>query len=220
LYAGVEVGIVLIDPDPGLRESLEGSLPGERLVVMEDPAVVTNEGIAGGDNAATALRALGGHGRLVWNVARWEDGAAPGSASPWQLLPPWAGLAAVQLLIAAAGAALWRGRRMGRLVPDELPVSVPASQTTMGLGGLYRRSRAVGHAAAALRAGAAARLGASLGLGPATPPATLVAGIAQASGRPEPGVRELVYGPPPRSNSALAALAQALDQLEEEVLSR
>ncbi|MDR2347068.1 MAG: hypothetical protein LBD90_00305, partial [Bifidobacteriaceae bacterium] len=185
---------------------------------MENPAVFTNQGVLEGDNAATVLRVLGAEPRLVWNLAAWEGEGGEGGV--WQLLPPWAPLAAVQLLIAAAGAALWRGRRMGRLVPDRLPVTVPASQVTIGLGGLYRRTRAMGHAAAGLRAGAASRIGAALGLGPATPPATLVARIAQASGRPEVAVRDLLYGAAPRSNGQLAALARALDQLNKEVLSR
>ncbi|MDR2347958.1 MAG: DUF4350 domain-containing protein, partial [Bifidobacteriaceae bacterium] len=161
LYASVEVGIVLISPDPTLLAHLEATIGGERLVVMADAAVFTNQGVLEGDNAATALRVLGAEPRLIWNLAAWEGEGGQGDL--WQLLPPWAKLAGAQLLIAAAAAALWRGRRMGRLVPDALPVTVPASQITVGLGGLYRRTRALGHAAAGLRAGAASRIGAALG---------------------------------------------------------
>jgi hypothetical protein len=218
LYATAECDVVLIEPDPYLREYLESSIPEERLRVYEDAEVFTNGGITDGDRAATALRALGGHRRLVWNVAGWEDDSGTPTGM-WGLLPPWAELATLQLVIAAAGAALWRGRRMGRIVPDELPVTVPASEVTVGLGRLYRRSQAVGHAAAALRAGAATRAGAALGLGWSSEPATLVAGIAQATSRPEANVRELLYGPAPVSAGQLAALARDLDQLEKEVLS-
>ncbi|MDR1633761.1 MAG: DUF4350 domain-containing protein [Bifidobacteriaceae bacterium] len=216
LYGEADCGIVLIDPDAQLRQHLEEALPSERLAVFEDPDVFTNAGIVKSDNAATALRALGQHRRLVWNVARWEEEAASGGT--WQLLPPWAPVVTVQLVIAAAGAALWRGRRMGRIVPDELPVTVPAAEVTVGLGGLYRRSRAQGHAAAALRAGTASRLGAALGLGPGATPATLVAEIARAAERSEHDVRDLLYGPAPSSAGRLTTLAGALDQLEKEVL--
>jgi hypothetical protein len=219
-YAQADCDIVLIDPDPKLRDHLEAAIVENRLTVVEDPDVFANAGIVEGDNAATALRTLGAHRRLVWSVASWEEDDAGGAGGVWQLLPPWAGLVAVQLLIAAAGAAVWRGRRMGRLAPDELPVSVPASQITTGLGQLYRRGRALGHAGAALRGGTAARIGGGLGLGPATAPATLVARVARALGRAEPPIRELLYGPPPRSAAELTALARALDELEQEVAGR
>jgi hypothetical protein len=216
LYGSADGLIVLIDPSPELLEYLEGGTAADRLTVLADPAIVSNEGIVEGDNAAVALKTLGARGRVIWNVAQWEEENT--GASAWQLLPPWAKFVAAQLLVAVAGAALWRGRRMGRLTADELPVTVPASAITVGLGGLYRRAGAAGHAAAALRAGSASRMGLVLGLGPATEPATLVAGIARSTGRPEIAVRELVYGPAPRSSSQLAALAKALDQLEKEVL--
>jgi hypothetical protein len=220
LYAQVDCAVVLIAPDPALRQSLERELPADRLTVAENAAVFTNGGVLAGDNAATALRTLGAHPRLIWNVARWEDDHGvnlEAGGSIWRLLPPWAPAVAVQLGVAATGAALWRGRRFGRVVPEELPVTVPASQITTGLGVLYRRRRAFGHAAAALRAGAAARAGARLGLGWTTEPATLVAAIARAIGQAEGEVRALLYGPAPRSASQLAALAQALDKLEKEV---
>ncbi|MDR2338641.1 MAG: hypothetical protein LBF40_00655, partial [Deltaproteobacteria bacterium] len=219
LYAKVETEVVLIAPDLGLRDRLERELAPGQLTVVDDPEVFTNGGVTDGDNADQALRLLGGQRRLIWQIARRED-AEGASADIWALLPPWADLVAVQLLIAAGGAALWRGRRMGRLAPDELPVSVPASEVTEGLGRLYGRARAAGHAAAALRAGAAARLAAALGLGEAAPPATLVAGIARAQGRDQAAISDLLYGPPPGSASQLAALAQALDQVEKEVLSQ
>ncbi|MDR2378990.1 MAG: DUF4350 domain-containing protein, partial [Bifidobacteriaceae bacterium] len=218
LYAQADCAVVLIDPDPELRERLSQAIDADRLTVIEDQAVVTNAGIVEGDNAARALKALGGHRRLVWSLARPEDDQAAG-ADLWQFLPPWARFAAIQLVIAAAAAALWRGRRMGRLVAEELPVAVPASEITTGLGRLYRRSQAFGHAAAALRAGAAARIGPVLGLGPASAPATLVAGAARAAGRAEPAVEKLFYGPAPRSARELTELAAALEQLEREVFA-
>ncbi|MDR3360074.1 MAG: DUF4350 domain-containing protein [Bifidobacteriaceae bacterium] len=218
LYSQVSCDVVLISPDPALLDRLEGTMPAGRLAVEADGWVFANEEILEDDNAATALRTLGQNPRLIWNMARYEDEVGD-QASLWGLLPPWAKLVAVQLVIAAGGAALWRGRRMGRPVPEELPVSVPASQTTVGLGRLYGRSRALGHAAAALRATSAARLAPPLGLGPSAAPATLVAAIAEAAGRSPSEVSELLYGPPPSGGGQLVALAKALDELEKDVES-
>jgi hypothetical protein len=219
LYSQVNCDVVLIAPDADLVSYLEGTLPPERLTSQLDATIFTNGQITESDNAATAIATLGQHPKLIWNLARFEDSGGK-QADVWGLLPPWAKLVAVQLAVAVVGAALWRGRRMGRPVPEELPVTVPASQITVGLGRLYGRSRALGHAAAALRAASAARLAAPLGLGPAVAPATLVAAVAEAARRAPANVSELLYGPPPNGGGQLVALAKALDELEKEVLSQ
>src|SRR5206468_2825944 len=47
----------------------------------------------------------------------------------------------VQLLVAFVAAALWRGRRLGRPVPEEPPVEVPASELVLAVGALRQRGR-------------------------------------------------------------------------------
>src|SRR4029079_9085813 len=83
---------------------------------------------------------------------------------PGELLPPVVPILALQRLLVVVVTAIWRGRRLGRLVTEKLPVVVRAGETTRGRGRLYRRGRSHGHAAAALRAGTAARSAARLGL--------------------------------------------------------
>ncbi|MDR2381687.1 MAG: DUF4350 domain-containing protein [Bifidobacteriaceae bacterium] len=216
LYAKVKCAVVLIEPSPLLSEHLQEELSLDQLSIIVDGAMVTNSRITRSRNAAEALRLLGQHRTLIWNMASYEDEQG-GQANLWDMLPPWARIVALQLVIAVAGAAAWRGRRMGRVVPDELPVTVPASQLTVGLGHLYGRARALGHAAAALRAGAASRIGTALGLPTSAEPATLVAGTARATNRTGPEISHLLYGPAPGSGAELAALAKALDQLVEGV---
>jgi hypothetical protein len=123
----------------------------------------------------------------------------------------------LQLLLVAAVAALWRGRRMGRLVTEPMPVVVRATEATRGRGRLYRRARAHGHAAAALRAGAATRCAHRLGLAASTPARQLIDAVALATGRSTHEVADLFYGPPPTDDSALATLARNLDDIESEV---
>ena len=71
-----------------------------------------------------------------------------------------------QLCLAVVLLALWKGRRIGPLVAEELPVVVRASETVEGRGRLYRSRRARDRAADALRTATLQRLLPRLGLGP------------------------------------------------------
>lgn len=190
-----------------------------RVTVLADAAPVTNEALDEQGHAALTLRMLGRTPHLVWYVPSWDDDAGPADddESPGSTMPPWTGPLALQLLVVAAVAALWRGRRFGRLVAEPLPVVVRAGETTRGRGRLYRRARAHGHAAAALRAGAATRVAHRLGLQRSAPAEQLIDAVARATGRPADEVAALLYGPPPTDDAGLARLARDLDHLESEV---
>ena len=192
---------------------------GRRIVALSDMAPLTNQHLAEQGNAALVLRALGRHERLVWYIPSLDDVGTGGEteAAPAQLLPPVVPLLALQLLLVVAVVALWRGRRLGRLVTENLPVVVRAGETTRGRGRLYRRGRSYGHAAAALRAGTAARSAGRLGLPRSAPAPLVVDAIARAAGRRPADVEALLYGPPPTDDRGLARLARDLDHLESEV---
>lgn len=194
---------------------------GERRVTAFDDALFTNERLADHGHAALALRALGRHEHLVWYIP--APVGLGGDPNPFagpsftELLPPWATLAGLQLLLAVAAAAVWRGRRLGRLVTEPLPVTVRSAEATVGRGRLYRAARSYGHAAAGLRAGTAARAAARLGLPRSAPAPHVIDAVAAATGRPAQEVAALLYGPPPTDDAGLLALARQLDELESEV---
>ena len=122
-------------------------------------------------------------------------------------------------LVAAAVVAtmLWRGRRLGPLVVEPLPVVVKAVESTQGRGRLYRRVRDRAHAAGILRAATARRLTAHLRLPPGTSTGTLVAAVAKASGRDHGSVADLLITRPVPDDTALTRLADDLAALEREV---
>lgn len=66
--------------------------------------------------------------------------------------------ALLQLAFAAVLAAVWRARRLGPLVPEKLPVTVPAAETTEGHARLYEQAHARDRAAAVLRSATRTRL--------------------------------------------------------------
>lgn len=203
------------DPTVGTYLVIDGP---RRVVALGDPSVLTNAELAREGNAALALRMLGRHERLIWYVPSSSDFGEPASGpSLRDLLPPWAGAVGLQLLLVAAAAGVWRGRRLGRLVTEPLPVTVRAAETTRGRGRLYRRSRSYGHAAAALRAGVATRSAARVGLPRSAGAPAVIDALARASGWRTDDVAALLYGPPPTDDPGLEQLARRLDDLESEV---
>ncbi|WP_435736674.1 DUF4350 domain-containing protein [Cellulosimicrobium sp. PMB13] len=192
---------------------------GDRTVRAVDTAsVLRNDTVPEDGNAALALWTLGAEERLVWLVPDpFDTSLTGGDEQPALALPPWTGVVALQLLVLVVVVALWRGRRLGPLVTEDLPVVVRAAETTRGRGRLYRRAGSRGHAAAGLRASAADRLAGRLGLPRSADAASLVDAVARATGRPPDQLAHLLYGPPPADDAALLELARHLDQIESEV---
>ena len=183
---------------------------------LADARVMSNEHLALDGNAALTLRMLGHHEDLVWYLpSALDESAGIDDAVP--AVPVTAQLVLVMLAVAAAVLALARGRALGPVVTEVMPVVVRSAETTRGRGRLYRRSRAYDHAAAALRAGTASRLARHLGLPRSADADSLVGAVARATGRDPAEVGALLYGPPPTGDAALLALSATLDTLESEV---
>ncbi|MEJ5914112.1 DUF4350 domain-containing protein [Pseudokineococcus sp. 1T1Z-3] len=212
---------VVVEPAGAAAGERATAGPG-RVVVLGQPEVLTNERVSADGNAALALRTLGARDTLVWYLPDPLDPALAGDdATPLAALVPPGLVRSVYVLGAAVLVLLlWRGRRLGRLVPERLPVLVRAAETVEGRARLYRASGAREHAAATLRAASLARLAERLGVPVAAGAAAtdaVVDAAAAASGRPVREVADLYRSPAPRDDEALVALAAALDALEKEV---
>ncbi|WP_086661760.1 DUF4350 domain-containing protein [Lentzea kentuckyensis] len=175
-------------------------------------AIFTNRDIDAEGNAALALSLLGQHERLVWYLPSAADKSRQKSLS--DLIPAGWKFGALQLGLAAVVIALWRARRLGRVVPEPLPVVVRAAETVEGRARLYRRSHAAGHAASVLRQATRDRLAPLLGLPVGEDPSFE---IARRTSRSEGDVRTLLYSQDPVDDRGLVALAFELDALEDEV---
>ncbi len=195
------------------------AVPEAKLVLLGSSGLFTNAHLATEGDAALAIGLLGRSRTLVWLVpaaGRGAFGVRP-VASPDDLLPGWVRSGRLQLLVALGVLALWRARRLGRVVPEPLPVVVRAAETAEGRGRLYRASGARGTAADSLRAGARDRLGPRVGAGRNATPGALCALTAARTGRPATELERLLYGPPPADDAALVRLADDLDALIREV---
>ena len=85
---------------------------------------------------SASATAWSGTSPTVADVAAGDDGPPAAPARP--------GVAAARAVAARLGGArplLWRGRRLGRLVVEPLPVVVQAVESTESRGRLYRRAR-------------------------------------------------------------------------------
>ncbi|MFD7096150.1 DUF4350 domain-containing protein [Streptomyces xanthophaeus] len=197
---------------------------GGDTVVLGSESILLNENLAQEGNASLALQLLGSHPDLVWYLPTLSDTdpdatSADEDKSLFDLVPAGWSWALLQLFVAAVLAALWRARRLGPLVTENLPVVIRASEATEGRARLYRKAGARDRAATVLRAAARERLAALVGVpqSQAHDPAALVPAV---SARLPDGSRDttaLLFGPTPSDDAALVALADHLDALEREV---
>ncbi|MFB7474165.1 DUF4350 domain-containing protein [Kitasatospora sp. NPDC056184] len=195
---------------------------GTDVVVLGSGDFLTNELLKKDGNAALGLGLLGAQPHVAWHLPDYTAPVAEGGRKSFQDFIPegwtWAGY---QLAVAVVLAALWRARRLGPVVSENLPVVVRASETTEGRARLYRRANARGRAADVLRRATAHRVAPALGVpsvAGAPDPTALCAAVADRLPERSAGdVRALLYGPPPTDDAALLRLADDLDALERQV---
>ncbi|MFD0414797.1 DUF4350 domain-containing protein [Streptomyces sp. NPDC127108] len=208
-------------PEDTARNTPEKSPARGDTVVLGAPDILHNDRLDKHGNASLALQLLGSRPHLVWYLPSLSDDAVDDTAddSFFDLIPSGWLWGTLQLTLAAVLAALWRGRRLGPLVPEKLPVAIRASETAEGRARLYRKADARDRAAAALRSATRTRLAPLVGVPTArahTPEALLPA-LTSRLRTPGQDLLPLLFGPPPGDDAGLIALADQLDALESEV---
>lgn len=188
---------------------------GRTVTIVGSASFMMNGGLLKEGNAALAMNLAGTHPRMVWFAPqRNEDADSGGGQAVTDLIPTQVTWVVWQLVLAVLLLALWKGRRIGPLVAERLPVVVRASETVEGRGRLYRSRRARDRAAEALRASALQRMLPRLGLGPTAEPFTVTAAIATRSGLNPVAVTHTLHGPTPATDAELVTLAAELDDME------
>ncbi|MFF5723008.1 DUF4350 domain-containing protein [[Kitasatospora] papulosa] len=238
-YATDAPGATACYPDDELASLLV--LPGRGAgdtVLLGSPDILHNERLDQQGNASLGLQLLGSRPHLVWYLPSLDDPSAAeggnggtdsrdgaggeeagGQSDFISLVPPGWLWGTLQLALAAVLAAVWRGRRFGPLVTEQLPVAIRASESTEGRARLYRRADARDRAAAALRAGTRNRISPLLGVSArdADSPAVLLPAVAARLSTPDSAPYALLFGPAPADDAALVLLTDQLDALEREV---
>lgn len=206
----------------GMTRCYDGALirfreDGRAITAVGNTDFMTNGGLLQAGNAALAMNLAGDRPRLIWYAPHQVEGESSARSSLFELIPPNVIWIVGQLALVVLLVAVWKGRRPGPLVAEELPVVVRASETVEGRGRLYRSRRARDRAATALRTAAVARLLPRLGLGAGASPAAVVTSAAQRIGSDPAFVSYHLFGPPPTTDHDLLQLARALDDIERQV---
>jgi hypothetical protein len=190
---------------------------GRTVTVVGSADFMMNSELLKEGNAALAMNLAGTRPRLIWYAPQHAEGEKTSSSDVFDLIPDKVNWIFWQLAIVVLLAALWRGRRLGPLVAEKLPVVVRASETVEGRGRLYRSHRARDRAADALRTATLQRMLPRLGLAAnAGPPAVIAAVSARCNKSPE-ALHHLLFGPPPSSDEDLVNLSRELDDFERQV---
>ncbi|PKW27289.1 DUF4350 domain-containing protein [Phycicoccus duodecadis] len=188
------------------------------MTLVGFPDAATNRYVTDSANAGLLVRLLGASPRLVWYHPGIEDATDnPSQRDEGSVWPEWAGPALVLAGLAFVAFAVSRGRRLGRLVPEPLPVVVRATETTESRAELYRVADDRARAARILRHATLARLSRRLGLAPGAPLDALVDAVARATTMPPAQVDALLRDGPAPDEAGLVSLAQQLAHLEEKV---
>ncbi len=193
---------------------------GATITLLGLTEVLMNGEITKAGNAALALNLLGAHDTLVWYIPTVDDLSDQAPQSIADLTPAWVTPAAIMLLLAALGAVLWRIRRVGPLVVENLPVVVRASETMEGRARLYERSNSRLHALDALRVGTVTRLATTCGLSRTASVGEVVDAVAALTGRDRTAVADILIDHAPSSDAELVHLSDQLLRLETDAAER
>lgn len=216
LYDG---GTVCFSP-PGSTAGLLARTDDGGLTVLGSTALLNNGGLADHGHASLALRTLGSSGDLVWYLPGLGDAAAADSTQTLDdLAPDWVAFLGPWLVFVAVLAVIWRGRRLGPLVFEPLPVVVKALETAEGRARLYQDSHALDRARDSLRAGTLVRLAHALRAGSEATADDVVQAAARHLGRPVTDINGLILESPSTA-ARLVQWSQELDKLENEVRTR
>ncbi|GLX98488.1 DUF4350 domain-containing protein [Herbidospora sp. NBRC 101105] len=222
---GLRAAVLAGDALVGGSTFTDATCYGGTVAVVGDTTLVasgsflTNGRLAENGNAALAMNLAGTHQRVTWFAPRAPLGAPEGGEkSIEQLIPANVGWFTWALVLAVLLTALWRGRRLGPVVEERLPVVVRAAETVEGRGRLYRARAARDRAALALREAALARMTPRLGLTATAGENEIVTAVAARTGQDDGQVRRTLYGDAPGGDAALVALARDLDTIERQVL--
>lgn len=205
------------EAEGGLYAVVHTRTRGADVTIVGISPAFTNGEILDAGNAAFALNLLGEHETLIWyrpDLSELESGEIPTAAN---LTPPWVTPLVLLLLLLGLAAAIWRGRRVGPLVTERLPVVVRANETMEGRARLYERAGSREHALDSLRIGAIARLALLCGLPKRATVDEVIDAVAALTGRNRDQLSDLLIDRIPMNDGSLVDRSDDLLLLEAEV---
>ncbi len=195
-----------------LRSSGEGT-----VAALGGAAALVNGAIGQADNAVLAAALLAPRDGTTVAFLR-PPPPGEGEAGLLDLVAPDVKQAVLQLAVAFVLFALWRARRLGRPVEEELPVELAGSELVAATGNLLQQAHRRDQAAALLRRRLTAELGERLGTGPGTAPEVVAEAAARRTGMPTERLLAVLAGGPVADDAALVELAHTIEAIRQEVV--
>lgn len=189
---------------------------GLTLTALGATEALSNGEILNEGNAALGLNLLGSTDTLIWYIPSADDFITDVKTLD-ELSPEWVQPVTLTLILVAIAAILWRGRRLGPLIVENLPVTIKASETMQGRARLYEKANARLHTLDSLRIGTIARLAALCGLPVLATVDEVVSTAAAIAGQDPQSVRRLLVDAHPQSDRDLVRLSDELLTLEQTV---
>ncbi len=188
-------------------------------VIVGFASALTNRYITEEANAATGLRLLGSTDELIWVIPGISDAGDQPPQSLLDVLPEAVVPATALGLVALFLLTLVRGRRLGKVTTEPLPVVIHAIETTTSRGRLYQEAKDRQRALASLQLAARRRLASRLGLSKGSTPEELVQAVAHATGRHTQEIHRLLVDPTVNNDATLVQIARDMRSLEDGIVT-
>lgn len=174
-----------------------------------------NKNLQKAGNAALALNFLGQSKYLFWieNYSSFGNETEPLS----EFTIPWLNVLFTSSLFCVLWLLLYQARRFGKLVPEPMPVIVPAGEADLGRAQLYRASRDFPHLAKIKRANFIASYSTKYGLTYQSSSEQISGVFAQQSGNSTTLINELLFTRTIRTENDLQKLEKELQQLHQQL---
>ena len=204
----------------GDREDAYIVSAGERagtVVSIGSPTPFLNDALDEGDHAVLAGALLAPQAGTHVTIM---EAPPPGEGDDTlgDLIADGVKAALVQLALAFLVYALFRARRLGRPVPEPLPVQIAGSELVVAVGELIQQSGDPGRAAVVLREDTRRTLARRLGLPVDADPVLVAEAVASRLGRDRDTIIDLLTLGSVTDEAALMDLAHALESIRQETL--
>ena len=189
------------------------------VVEVFTPEIFTNAEIGKADNAVLLANLVDARKGSSVSIMTADTSAAPesGNQGLLSLVPSSLEQALIQLMIAVLVLALWKGRRLGRLVTEPQPVELPASSLVLAVGELLQQAGQANGAGKVLRRDLRRRLAQLIGVSSEVPPGVLAQIVSRRTGIDERRLAQALIDAPIGSGESLLALAQTIEDVHREV---
>jgi hypothetical protein len=187
------------------------------VVRLGGASALTNSQLGEDDNGLLAVSLLAPRAGTQVHVLQPPPPGA-GDKGLTDLIRPQLKSSIVQLAVAFVVLALWRGRRLGKPVPESQPVQIPASELVVAVGNLLQRAKGRNQASRLLADDLRRTLAERLGLPASTPPERVAEVVAARTGLDRERL-ERTMSATAASEAELVTLAQNVEAVRRELTS-